>query len=313
MSPEESLQAFRENEIRAEETYRGQRLQLTGRVGSIQADIWGDGGVIEFRGDFLRHVEAHFLDGLVLADLSRGQRVTVLCHGVEGESLTAGARLRDCELSQTETGSTATVSEAEDAGAVSRTADREPGQRMRSRRRRRRRQRKSPPPNTRRRATPSSMPARTTLRPGSTFAALGADPERLEVLFPLSVAQMKTGADSAARESFADLLDAGLPLELAATHDHSFGNCQGTFRLTKESVSYRSPRESNPDHRFDVPLGGVLEAGLRDGKTLRLRARSAEHVEQNEGDSKNWTFRFHAWDANAEIASLIFGYLSGGR
>ena len=133
------------------------------------------------------------------------------------------------------------------------------------------------------------------------------------MLFPLSVAQMKSGAHDAARTSFADLLDAGLPIELAATHNHNFGSCDGTFRLTRESVSYRSPRENDPDHRFDVPLDGVVEFESPGGRFLAIRAPSAEHVEKNEGGSRNWTFRFDVWNANPEIASLIFGYLSGSR
>ena len=124
---------------------------------------------------------------------------------------------------------------------------------------------------------------------------------------------MKAGDDNAARTSFAELLDAGLPIELAATHDHNFGNCDGTFRLTSESVSYRSPREDDPDHRFDVPIAGVMEIEFRGGASLAIRAPSAEHVEKNEGGSRNWRLRFDAWDAGTEIASLISGYLSGRR
>ena len=145
------------------------------------------------------------------------------------------------------------------------------------------------------------------------LAALAADPELLDVLLPLSLAQMEAGASSAASESFADLLDAGFPLELTAIHNHSFGRCEGTFTLTRESVSYRSPREDDPDHRFDVPLYGVVESGLRFDEVLEIRAPSEEHVEKNEGDSRNWTFSFDVRGSNAAVSSLISRYISAGR
>ncbi|MCY4376199.1 MAG: hypothetical protein OXC31_20790 [Spirochaetaceae bacterium] len=281
VSQGELLQAFEENEVRAEQTYRGQRLQLTGLVGSIEGDAWGGGGFIEFQGGgFLREVEAHFKDGSVLADLSRHQRVTVVCPAVDGGNI-MGVRLRDCELSRMED-SGATATEATIAGLV--------------------------------------QTGHSFLNAGlhdaaavEFLAVLQADPERRDVLFPLSLAQMKAGDGNVAGESFADLLDAGLPLELAASHNHAFGKCEGTFTLTRESVSYRSPRRDDPGHRFDVPLDRVVETGLRSDELLLIRAPSADQVRKNGGGSKTWTFRFDLWGADREVASLISGYLSAER
>ena len=198
VSQGELLQAFEENEVRAEQTYRGQRLRLTGLVGSIEGDALGGGGFIEFQGGFHQEVEAHFRDRSVLADLSRRQRVTVVCRDMDGGNI-PGVRLRDCELSRMETGGAA-AAEVTVPGLV------ETGH--------------------------SLLDAGFHDAAAIEFAvALQADPERLDVLLPLSVAQLKAGADDATHESFADLLDAGLPLELAATHDHAFGKCEGTFTL----------------------------------------------------------------------------------
>ena len=147
------------------------------------------------------------------------------------------------------------------------------------------------------------------------LAALDSDPELLDVLFPLGVAQMKTGDHGAAYESFAEFLDAGQPVELAATHNHAFGRCQGTFILTRESVSYRSPQEDDPDHWFDVPLERVVESRLRFDKNLVIRAPSAEHIEKNKDDSKNWTLTFDLRGENTEVARISSRYIlrSQGR
>ena len=141
------------------------------------------------------------------------------------------------------------------------------------------------------------------------LAALDSDPELLDLLFPLSVAQMKAGNSDAAYESFARFLDAGKPVELAATHGHAFGKCRGTFTLTRESVSYRSPREDDPDHWFSVPLEGVVESQLRWNENLVLRAPSAEHIRKNKGDSKNWTLIFDLRGENTEVARIISRYI----
>lgn len=151
------------------------------------------------------------------------------------------------------------------------------------------------------------------------LAALGSDPELLDVLFPLAVAQMKTGNHVAAFESFASFLDAGQPVELAATHRHAFSrDCEGTFTLTRESASYRSPREDDWDHWFDVSLEGVVDVRTGDiwtEENLVIRAPSAKQVEKNKDDSKNWTLIFDLRGENTEIARIVRQYIlhSQGR
>ena len=147
------------------------------------------------------------------------------------------------------------------------------------------------------------------------LAALDSDPELLDLLFPLAVAQMKTGNNDAAYESLARFLDAGHPVELAATHGHAFGKCRGTFTLTRELVSYRSPREDDPDHWFSVPLEGVVESQLRWDEDLVLRAPSAKHIQEDKDDSKNWTLVFDLRGENTEFARIISRYIrrSQGR
>ena len=148
---------------------------------------------------------------------------------------------------------------------------------------------------------------------GQYLAARRSDPGLLDVLLDLGAAQIKTGDHEAAYESIVEFLDAGRPVELAATHLHSFGSCQGTFTLTKDSVSYRSPREDDPNHRFNVPLEKVAEASLRLDEDLLLRAPSAKQVEKNKDDSKNWMIQFDLHGANTEVARIIMRYVSERR
>ena len=159
------------------------------------------------------------------------------------------------------------------------------------------------------------------------LAAREDDPELLDVLIPLAVAQMKSGDHDGAYESFAGLVDAGQPVELAATHKHTFASCRGMFTLTREFVSYRSPREVKRDHWFDVPMEAVVESRLSYGissepglgGSLVIRAPSAEQVEKNieknKSDSKNWTLVFDLQGENTEVARVISRYIlcSQGR
>ncbi len=90
-------------------------------------------------------------------------------------------------------------------------------------------------------------------------------------------------------------------------------------------MSYRSPREDDPNHRFNVPLDGVVESRLRvdrmqvEGRqvdeNLVLRAPSAEQFKKNKGDSKNWTLKFDLRGENTEVAKIVSRYIlrSKGR
>ena len=144
------------------------------------------------------------------------------------------------------------------------------------------------------------------------LAALRSDPDQSGVLFNLGLAQIISGDSDAGYESAAAFFDAGFALEVAATHHHGFsGPCRGTFVLTRDSASYRSPQEDDPDHWFDVPLDAVVEAGVRlMNDEFVLRAPSTEQVEKNEGDSKNWTLVLDHPEA-LEVARILARYISG--
>ena len=108
-------------------------------------------------------------------------------------------------------------------------------------------------------------------------------------------------------------------------HGHTFGKCRGTFTLTGESVSYRSLREDDPDHWFDVPVEEVVESRLREDRiqvegrpideNLVLRAPSAKQFAKNKDDAKNWTLKFDLRGENTEVARIVSRYIlrSKGR
>ena len=143
------------------------------------------------------------------------------------------------------------------------------------------------------------------------LTALRCDPGRSDVLFNLGLAQMTTGDPDAADESVAAYFNAGLAVQFAATHGHAFWRgCEGTFVLTRQSISYRSPREDAPDHWFDVPLEAVVRASYDGPGTLVVRAPSAAQVEKKRGQSKKWALSFDR-PAVYEVAKILARYISG--
>ena len=140
-------------------------------------------------------------------------------------------------------------------------------------------------------------------------AAREVDPEWVDVLFHLGVAYLKTDNTAAAYESLSQYLDAGEPIELAARHRHTFGGCDGTLTLMKDSVAYRSPNKTDLDHWFDVPLAGIVELRVRANLDLLVRAASAEQAAKNDGDVKNWAFRFSLMGEHHKLADIIARYM----
>ncbi len=120
---------------------------------------------------------------------------------------------------------------------------------------------------------------------------------------------MKVDDTVAAFDAFAEFLDAGQPLELAARHGHIFGGCNGTLTLTRDSVAYWSPEEEDPDHWFEVPTSALGQPSRRVDGTLALRAPSQEQVAENDGETRNWSFRFSLMDEHNQLADIILRYI----
>ena len=77
--------------------------------------------------------------------------------------------------------------------------------------------------------------------------------------YRLGVAHLMEGDLDGAFESLSRYLADGGTIEWAATHRHTFGNCNGTFTLTGTTAAYRSPDEDDPDHWFEVPFSGIRQ------------------------------------------------------
>lgn len=137
--------------------------------------------------------------------------------------------------------------------------------------------------------------------------------EAAEVDYGLGIVYMKTGDSDAAFENLGRFLDAGGTIEWTAVHRHTFGSCSGTFTLTGSTASFRSPDENDPDHYFEVPFTAIRQvrhSQRLEGDFLELRAPSAEQFQKNEGDSKNWSFRFHVNGQHSGPARFVMRAIS---
>ncbi len=140
--------------------------------------------------------------------------------------------------------------------------------------------------------------------------------------YRLGVAHLMEGDPDAAFESISRYLAEGGTIEWAATHRHTFGNCNGTFTLTGTTAAYRSPDEDDPDHWFEVPFSGIRQSRhahrdmLQGSEEIELpflefRAASAEQAQKNDGDDKNWSFHFDFMDGHDGPADLLMRFMSG--
>lgn len=96
ISSEELYAAYEQNEIAADQLYKGKWLRVTGRVESIDSDL-SDQPVIMLLGDgYFSNVHADGLPINIAMTLSKGQTITVICRGA-GE-VVGSPMLEDCEL-----------------------------------------------------------------------------------------------------------------------------------------------------------------------------------------------------------------------
>lgn len=143
-------------------------------------------------------------------------------------------------------------------------------------------------------------------------AARQLEPSSMEMLSHLGMAYIKAGDDHAAFDSLSEVLNAGVPIELAARHLHSFGECSGTFTLTKDTVAYHSPAEEDPNHWFEVPISRIVKHDRRLGPLL-LRAPSREQEAKNEGKTKNWRLHFSWRNEHGRLADFVVRFIANHR
>jgi hypothetical protein len=76
-------QAYEDNEVRADQIYKGKRVTIVGIVSDISSTIF-DGAAVTLRGDVgRRHVRATMRDSAKdeVAKLNKGQQITLQCTG----------------------------------------------------------------------------------------------------------------------------------------------------------------------------------------------------------------------------------------
>lgn len=96
VSPADLVQAYKDNEVAADEKYKGKKIEITGEVKDISSNI-GDQPVVHLKADkALLGVSAHGLEKSDAAKLKKGETVTLVCKG-NGEVISVPS-LDDCKL-----------------------------------------------------------------------------------------------------------------------------------------------------------------------------------------------------------------------
>lgn len=81
VSAEELFAAYKANEIAADQRYKGKPIKVSGVVEDITSDAF-DNAVVQFQaGGFMQQVHASGLPKPAAAQLSKGERVSLLCKG----------------------------------------------------------------------------------------------------------------------------------------------------------------------------------------------------------------------------------------
>lgn len=81
VNAEELFAAYKANEIAADQRYKGKPIRVSGVIEDITSDVF-DNAVVQFQaGGFMEQVHAGGLPNTVAAQLSKGERVSLLCKG----------------------------------------------------------------------------------------------------------------------------------------------------------------------------------------------------------------------------------------
>ena len=92
----ELFSAYEANEIAADQKYKGKRLRVDAVIGEINSDLTDDPELQLQAGGFLQFVTATGVPSADAAQLSKGQRIELLCTG--GGEILGFPRLDECVL-----------------------------------------------------------------------------------------------------------------------------------------------------------------------------------------------------------------------
>lgn len=91
-------QEYKDNEVSADEKFKGKKVAVSGTIASIGKDVL-DNPYISFTGEFLQNVTCYFSDenNKIISQLSKGQKITIIgeCRGL---TLT-NVIIQDCKIS----------------------------------------------------------------------------------------------------------------------------------------------------------------------------------------------------------------------
>lgn len=87
--------AYEENEVAADNKYKGKKIEITGKVESINKDIADDVYVVLSGGEFMG-VSCHLQEAGKAAELKKGQKITLV--GVGGTMIMGVPNIEGCEI-----------------------------------------------------------------------------------------------------------------------------------------------------------------------------------------------------------------------
>ena len=95
ISADKLIEAYKDNEVAADEKYKGKKLLVTGKLSSIESGL-DDEPIIQIGSDMFPLVAAHGVSKRDAAKLKKGTDISVLCRG-DGEVVSM-PQLQDCAL-----------------------------------------------------------------------------------------------------------------------------------------------------------------------------------------------------------------------
>jgi hypothetical protein len=98
ISATELFAAYKANEIAADSRYKGKPVKVSGTIEEITSDAFDDAIVQLQAGGFMEQVHASGLSNEAAAQLSKGQRITLLCKG--GGEVIGFPLLEDCSIAE---------------------------------------------------------------------------------------------------------------------------------------------------------------------------------------------------------------------
>ncbi|MFN3405597.1 MAG: OB-fold protein [Cytophagaceae bacterium] len=95
LTAEQLYRAYEENEVAADQKYKGKKIAVSGRIAGIQKDIIGDTYVLLETNYYVNRIQCYFNDETVISNLRKGQDFTLI--GTNYGMTLTNVILKDCQ------------------------------------------------------------------------------------------------------------------------------------------------------------------------------------------------------------------------